>query len=160
MSRAKTATEQVKNQTKKPHLVSPIPEGFPGSRSADSMVVSTPAEVNELLSIVPEGRLVTLESLRQFLANRHGADIACPVSTAIYMNVVARAAEEQRHHGEHAITPYWRALKPGGELNPKYPGGVAAQRAKLEAEGFSIVQRRKGLAVEGYEDFLYRWEDV
>ena len=32
-------------------------------------------------------------------------------------------------------TPYWRTLKAGGELNEKYPGGIPAQRALLEAEG-------------------------
>ena len=45
-----------------------------------------------------------------------------------------------------------------GELNPKYPGGVLAQKAKLEAEGHSIVQKgRKNLRVyvQNDEDVLF-----
>jgi hypothetical protein len=41
------------------------------------------------------------------------------------------------------VTPYWRTLKEGGELNAKYPGGVAVQRSRLEAEGHRIVARGK-----------------
>ena len=55
-------------------------------------------------------------------------------------------------------TPYWRTLKAQGEPNPKYPGYVLAQKAKLEAEGHSIVQKaRKNLKVyvQNDEDVLF-----
>ena len=34
-----------------------------------------------------------------------------------------------------------RDLWAGGELNPKYPGGVEAQKIKLEAEGHVIARK-------------------
>jgi hypothetical protein len=40
--------------------------------------------------------------------------------------------------GKKDITPYWRTLKLGGQLNEKYPGGVAVQAARLKAEGHTI----------------------
>ena len=40
------------------------------------------------------------------------------------------------------ITPYWRVLKRGGELNKEYPGGIYLQREKLEEEGFKIKDGR------------------
>lgn len=160
MARARTATEQVQDTHKQVHIVSPVPPGFPGSKTADSMVVSTAAEVNALLQRIPEGRLATLDGLRHFLARHYGADMACPVSTAIFMNVTARAAEEQASQGSASITPYWRALRPGGALNPKYPGGEKAHRARLEAEGFQVIRQRKGYVVADYEAFLYAWEDM
>lgn len=55
-------------------------------------------------------------------------------------------------------TPYWRTLKANGALNPKYPGGVEAQKEKLEAEGHTIIQKgRKNLEyfVKGYENVLF-----
>lgn len=55
-------------------------------------------------------------------------------------------------------TPYWRTLKANGELNEKYPGGIKAQKEKLEAEGHSIIQRgRKNIRyyVKDYEKVLY-----
>ena len=53
-----------------------------------------------------------------------------------------------------AITPYWRTLKPGGRLNEKYPGGVEAQIAMLEAEGFKVVARKGVYVVKDYEQVL------
>ena len=53
-------------------------------------------------------------------------------------------------------------MKAGGELNPKYPGGVEAQKARLEAEGHTVVRRgRKNIRyyVDGYEKALFSFED-
>ena len=46
-----------------------------------------------------------------------------------------------RSQRETDKTPYWRILKAKGELNPKYPGGVMAQKEMLEKEGHTVVQR-------------------
>jgi alkylated DNA nucleotide flippase Atl1 len=150
----KSAIEKL-NVNKEPHVVSPIPEGFPGSRTANSMIVSTPREVDAIMQRIPRGNLVTLDEIRAFLARRHGTDIACPVSTAIFINIAARAAEEMLAMGIDAVTPYWRVLKSGGKLNDKYPGGAVAQKEKLEAEGFSVVQQKKEYLVADYQDHLF-----
>lgn len=45
------------------------------------------------------------------------------------------------------------------ELNPKYPGGIEAQKEKLETEGHTIIQRgRKNFKyyVKDYEQFLLK----
>lgn len=46
--------------------------------------------------------------------------------------------------GKKNITPYWRTLKVGGQLNEKYPGGVEAQSAHLKAEGHTIEMGKDG----------------
>ena len=51
---------------------------------------------------------------------------------------IAAWASHQRPEDE---TPYWRTLKAKGESNKKYPGGVEAQREKLEAEGHTVLQK-------------------
>ena len=50
-----------------------------------------------------------------------------------------------------ADTPYWRTLKSGGELNPKYPGGVDALKVRLEAEGHRVFAKGKKWIVADYE---------
>lgn len=58
-------------------------------------------------------------------------------------------------------TPYWRILKANGELNAKYPGGIEAQKEKLEAEGDIIIQKgRKNIRyyVKDYEHSLFELE--
>ena len=46
--------------------------------------------------------------------------------------------------GKKDVTPYWRTLKGKGELNEKYPGGVAEQSQKLKAEGHLIELDKNG----------------
>ena len=58
--------------------------------------------------------------------------------------------------GKTDITPYWRTMKVGGKLNEKYPGGVAAQAARLQAEGHTILlnRSRKPDKVKDFEQSL------
>lgn len=143
------------NADKKPKIVSPVPAGFPGWMNADSMVVSTPKEVDGIIRRIPYGRLITLDSIRQFLAQQYQTDIACPVSTAIFINVSASAAEAYRDLGEIDIAPYWRVLRSGGLLNPKFPGGIPSHQEKLEQEGFQVVKVRGGYSVSNWENYLH-----
>ena len=49
-------------------------------------------------------------------------------------------------------------MKANGELNPKYPGGVEAQKEKLEAEGHSVGQKGRTnikYYVKDFEKVLY-----
>ena len=69
--------------------------------------------------------------------------------------LIAWNASFQRSEDE---TPYWRTLKANGELNAKYPGGIGAQKEKLEAEGHTIIQKgRKNIKyyVQDYEKALF-----
>lgn len=154
---AKSAIEQLKAD-KQPKIVTNIPAGFPAGKAAagGTMVVSTPQEVNGLMRRVPEGRLIMLAEVRNHLAKKYGANIACPVSTAIFINVAARAADEERMLGDDSDpTPYWRTLKTDGLLNDKYPGGAEAHKARLEAEGLTISQGKRGYMVANYKDYLF-----
>ena len=92
---------------------------------------------------VPKGKLITINEIRAKLAKKHGADFACPITTGIFAWIAAHAADEAEQDGKKRITPYWRTLKSGGELNAKYPGGIANVRKRLEAEGHTIIQRGK-----------------
>ena len=94
----KTAIQKL-HVDKQTHVVSPIPEGFPGAGHAHSMVVSTPLEVDGIMRRVPEGQVTTLDEVRTFLARTYDADTACPLSTGIFINIAAAAAEEIRAHG-------------------------------------------------------------
>ncbi|MBC2670468.1 MGMT family protein [Novosphingobium piscinae] len=153
MARRKTALEHLQNG-RQPHIVEMIPPGAPGFREAQggAMVVSSPAEVDDLVRRLRRGELVTLDDLRAALARRHRVAVACPVSTAIFLNMAARAAEERREMGVPAdtLTPWWRVLRKGGFLNPKFPGGTDLQAELLAAEGIRVSPLRKQPAVFDY----------
>ena len=119
-----------------------------------TMVIPAPVEVDAIMKKVPKGKLITINEIRTRLARKHGADIACPMTTGIFAWIAAHAAEEEAAEGRKEVTPYWRTLKSGGELNPKYPGGVEHQKALLEAEGHKVVQKGKKVVVADFEKFL------
>jgi len=45
-------------------------------------------------------------------------------------------------------------LRTGGVINPKYPGGLDAQKKLLEKEGHEVVPRGKKLVVHDFEKSL------
>jgi hypothetical protein len=113
-------------------------------------VIPAPMEVDELMRRVPRGKLTTIDEMRRALARRHHATIACPITTGIFSWIAAHAAAEAEAAGKKQTTAYWRTLKAGGELNPKYPGGVAALKRKLAAEGHRFLQKRNRVFVENF----------
>ncbi len=128
-----------------------------GIRSGEGrMVIAAPREVDALMRQVPKGRVVTINELRSALAKKHEADFACPITTGIFSWIAAHAAAEDEAEGKKRITLFWRTLKLGGEVNPKYPGGVGQVSKRLQAEGHEIVSKGKRTLVAGYETKLFK----
>jgi hypothetical protein len=123
-----------------------------------TVVIPAPLEVDALMRSVPCGKLVTINQIREALAKKHGATIGCPITTGIFACIAARAADEEAFAGSSGITPYWRTLKSGGELNEKYPGGVEAQADRLNKEGHIIVpgSGKKPPKVKDFEKALVK----
>lgn len=122
----------------------------------DRMYFAPPIDYDRAMRRVPRGMVTTVGEIRAFFAREAGADFTEPITAGVFVSIAAWASF-QRQVDE---TPYWRTLKAGGELNPKYPGGVEAQREKLEAEGHTVIRRgRKNFRyyVENYEKVLYRF---
>jgi hypothetical protein len=119
-----------------------------------TVVIPAPREVDAEMRRVPKGKLITINEIRSAIARAHGATIGCPITTGIFAWIAAHAAEEAAADGAKRITPYWRTLKTGGELNPKYPGGIEVLKAKLESEGHRVIAKGKRFFVTGFEESL------
>lgn len=116
-----------------------------------TMVIPAPLEVDAQMRRVPRGRVTTINRIRSALAAKHGVTVACPVTTGIFASIAAHAAAEDEAEGRRRGAAYWRVLKEGGELNPKYPGGLAGQRRRLTAEGHKVVTKGKRMFVADFE---------
>ena len=144
-------------------------KGFPKVFKIDStkskrwgtgtFVIPAPMEVNELMRRVPKGRLTTIDELRRVLARRHGATIACPITTGIFAWISAHAAAEAGAEGKKNTIPFWRTLKSNGELNPKYPGGIDGLQRKLTDEGHRVIQKGKRFFVLEFQERLFSFGD-
>ena len=120
----------------------------------DRMYFSPPIAYDAAMRRVPFGRLTTVGALRAEFAKEAGADFTEPTTAGVFVSIAAWASEQRQTDK----TPWWRTLKANGELNPKYPGGIEAQRARLEAEGHTILQKgRKNIRyfVKDYQRFLF-----
>lgn len=124
----------------------------------ERMYFAPPIIYDEIMKKIPYGKVITVGIIRDYLAKKNDADFTDPITAGIFVSIAAWASF-QRSKDE---TPYWRTLKAKGELNPKYPGGIEAQKEKLEAEGHTVIQRgRKNIKyyVEDYENVLFELKD-
>jgi hypothetical protein len=121
-----------------------------------TVVIPAPMEVDEIMKRVPKGKLITINEIRGILAKNHRATISCPITTGIFAWIAAHAAIEEAAEGKEKITPYWRTLKEGGELNPKYPGGIEGQKSRLQLEGHRVIQKGKKYIIVDYEKSLIK----
>jgi alkylated DNA nucleotide flippase Atl1 len=126
----------------KPAKVVPIPPKMKrmyGSLPRNAKIlIPHPADVEALLRKVPRGKLLTQTQLREKLARDAKADIACPITTGIFVRIVAEAAAESMREGKSRVTPYWRVIRDDGKLMEKLPGGPIAQAEQLRGEGHQI----------------------
>lgn len=136
--------------------ITPKTAGRWGTEPGDTVVIPAPIEVNGIMKKVPKGKLITINEIRAFFAQKHKATIGCPITTGIFAWIAAHAAAETAAAGEKNTTPYWRTLKSGGEINPKYPGGVEAQKNLLEKEGHNVIQKGKKYRVLDFEKYLVK----
>lgn len=121
----------------------------------DRMYFAPPVDYDAVMKKIPYGKVITVGKIREYFAEKSGADFTEPITAGIFVSIAAWASYQRNGEDE---TPYWRTLKANGELNAKYPGGIEAQKAKLESEGHVIVQRgRKNIRyyVKDYETVLF-----
>jgi len=155
LAKKKTWCEKLQDSKDLPR-VERITERMSKKWGTGTIVIPAPAEVDELMRKVPEGKLTTINHIREALARKHKATIGCPITTGIFASIAAHAAEEQKQKGQESITPYWRTLKVGGVINEKYPGGTEEQKKLLKKEGHTVKLKGKKYIVVDYEKSLTR----
>jgi alkylated DNA nucleotide flippase Atl1 len=122
-------------------------EGAPAAKvkrvGEGTLLIPHPTNVDAEIRKIRRGKVITQAELRERLARAAGADKACPITTGMFVRIVAEAAEEKLRAGKVRVTPYWRVVREGGRLMEKFPGGPAAQAGHLEAEGQTVDRSAK-----------------
>jgi 6-O-methylguanine DNA methyltransferase, DNA binding domain len=91
----------------------------------------------------PAGRMLIPSPLAvQHVVQQVPADYTCPITTGIFLRIVADAAEEERSAGADNHVPWWRVVRDDGALMEKLPGGRARQAKALATEGVTIEMQR------------------
>jgi alkylated DNA nucleotide flippase Atl1 len=146
-----------------------------------NLLIPRPIDVDAVIRRIRKGKLVTVSQIRAKLASDFNrlpkksrraaacyrinddsddfkAASACPLCTGIFVRIAAEAAEEDRSAGKKQVTPYWRVVRDDGSLNEKFPGGPAAQAARLKMEGHRLepTRTKKPPKVKNFEKRLVK----
>jgi alkylated DNA nucleotide flippase Atl1 len=125
-----------------PKLVS-IPPKMQRQYGKGIMAIARPLDMDVLIRKVKTGKLVTKSELRRKLAELYGADVTCPLTTGIFLRIIAECSEEDLRSGKKA-SPYWRVVNDNGSFTDTFPGGDTAQAKKLRSEGIKTGKLKNG----------------
>jgi alkylated DNA nucleotide flippase Atl1 len=142
MARKKTALEKMDFPALPECKVAP--ESWAQRHGGHAMLIPTPRLIAEFLNQTHPGDVITIGQLRERLAQSANADFACPLTTGIFLRIVAEAQVE------HPIEqwPWWRVVKEDYSLMEKLPGNGILQAERLASEGHAVVARGKRLVVK------------
>jgi alkylated DNA nucleotide flippase Atl1 len=152
----KTWREKLENQDHS--KVVEIPERMARKFGTGTMLIPKPLDVDALIRKTKKGKLVTVSEIRGRLARDNQVDVACPLTTGIFVRIVAEAAEEDLRNGRKQVTPYWRVIRDDGSLNEKFPGGVKQQSRRLKEEGHTIAsgKGKRPPSIKNFEKSLQK----
>jgi hypothetical protein len=109
---------------KPPHVVM-LHTDFAGVKAGNTMLISSPGDIAAYLAKIPRGEMRTMDRLRNELARKAGANAMCPVTTAIYLRVVAEVALRDLEEGKRLeeVVPFWRVVTPESKVAKKLSCG-------------------------------------
>ena len=123
---------------KDPHVVM-LHTDFAGVKAGNTMLISSPGEIANYIARIPPGETRSIDRLRNELARKAGAQSMCPVTTAIYLKVVAEVALEDLAEGKplERVVPFWRVVLPDSKVAGKLSCGRdhVAQLIALDGGG-------------------------
>jgi len=133
----KALTWLEKLQTKKTPLVKKVESDFADIQAGSTMLVATPQIFEDYVYKIKRGDSKNLKQIRADLARLYSANSTCPVTTGIFLRIVAEANYERMSHGVAAekVAPFWRAIAPGSSLARKLSFGEDMLIELRKAEG-------------------------
>jgi hypothetical protein len=119
VNRPKKRTDWRKRfDTAKPPKTVILHTDFAGIKTGTVMYIGSPGMIANYIARIPRGETRAIERMRNELARRNGAQATCPVTTAIYLKVVAEVALADLNEGKpfESVVPFWRVVEPGSKI--------------------------------------------
>jgi hypothetical protein len=114
----KTWAEKMK--AKLPHHVI-LDKDFAGIPKGSKLHISCPVEVAEELKSITPGSIISIQAFRRRLAEKNNCDASCPVSTSIFLRIVAEHTWEEfsRTGSTKDLAPFWRVVESSSPMAKK-----------------------------------------
>jgi hypothetical protein len=123
MASKKTWTEKL--HCDKEPKIKRIDFNFADIPANSNMFIATPQIIDNYIKQIPKGKIVSVQTMRKDLAIENKADYTCPVTTGMFLRIVAEANFEkyQQTNSIKSITPFWRVVEPNSTLSEKLTFG-------------------------------------
>ena len=114
----KTWSEKMK--AKPPHHVI-LDKDFAGIPKGSKLHISCPVEVAEELKSIKPGSIISIQAFRRRLADKNTCDASCPVSTSLFLRIVAEHTWEEfsRTGSTKDLAPFWRVVESNSPMAKK-----------------------------------------
>jgi hypothetical protein len=101
------------------------------------MLVATPKIFEDYLKKIKPGTEIPIKKVRQDLAKKFKADHTCPVTTGLFLRIVAEANYEKLQMGVNIneIAPFWRVIDLKSSIAKKLSFPLDFIREMREKEG-------------------------
>ena len=112
-------------------------KGFAGIKAGQVLLIPTPKLIDSYIRQIPKGKQVDIETIRKDLASEFHAEVTCPLTTGIFLRIVAEAAYDDYKKGKsiQQITPFWRVLDESSNAAKKLTFGTSFLKEQRKKEG-------------------------
>ena len=119
MPRAKKTWAEKMN-AKPPHRVV-LEKDFAGIPKGAKLHISSPVEIAAELKTIPPGSILSIQAFRRRLAEKNKCDATCPVSTSIFLRIVAEHTWEEFNSSSSTqdLAPFWRVVESSSPMAKK-----------------------------------------
>lgn len=120
-------------------LVEMTDKAFAGIAAGSRLLIPTPKVVDAYIRTIAEGSQATLLQMRDDLAIEYHADATCPLTSGIFLRIVAENAYDEYQNGKPLgeITPFWRIMNSKSPTLKKLTFGSAFVLEMRKKEGLA-----------------------
>ena len=113
-----------------------LDKAFWGQEVGDKMLIPSPAIIQDYINEHDAGIRLQVNTMRDDLALTYGADFTCPLTTGIFLRIVAEMNYEKYAAGTSldAICPFWRIIDSNSKLASKLSFGTELIREMRQKE--------------------------
>ena len=119
MPRAKKTWAEKMNAKPPHHVV--LDKDFAGIPKGAKLHISSPVEIAAELKTIPPGSFMSIQAFRRRLAEKNKCDATCPVSTSIFLRIVAEHTWDEFNSSSSTqdLAPYWRVVESSSPMAKK-----------------------------------------
>jgi hypothetical protein len=142
MGTSKRKTWVEKRNSSREAEIEVMKKSFADVEVGEKLLIPTPQIVEAYIRNITKGKETTMAQMRKDLAAEYHADKTCPLTSGIFLRIVAEAAHEELAHGKpiSKIAPYWRIMDEKSNAAKKLTVGTDFLKEQRKKEKLGIIK--------------------